>query len=289
MSSLPRGGSSCLALPCLTFSGVDAPAPALGGQERAGSGGPDLSQCTIDKCLDVGQDCCAPQALLEVAACADGYGACAHTPYGGGTNPDSMLGHSALLYKIDTKSTKSPAVAQKVTLVVYLRCLGPCPPVVHWPSTPQPCGGNPGRGWYMCCPPPADTDGPGACHFSNAGERGGTMSSFKQVTKVGEKTRRSPCFGPCLAPHPIMDLSSNIVSGMRTSQVYDSQAAMQVHMRSEQYGAGNPWGYDILGAIVFHQIPGDGAPGTPVRLATLVFRSMAFFLSVCRPFLTVRL
>ena len=119
----------------------------------------DMSQCTIDKCLDHGQDCCAPQSLREVAACSDGY-------------------------------------------------------VVHWIH--QPCAGIAGEGWYACCPPPAgSTHGPGACHFTDEGARGGTMSSFAQVSKV-----------------------------------YDSPESMRAHMRSERYGAGNLWGAALLGSRV---------------------------------------
>eukprot|EP01052_Picozoa_sp_SAG31_P035728 SAG31_NODE_4350_length_3324_cov_2.540155_1_plen_803_part_10 len=127
--------------------------------------------CSVDKCLDHGQDCCAPQAIHEVAHCSDGY-------------------------------------------------------QVKWIH--QSCAGMQGEGWYQCCPPEPGSQGPGACHFMDAEERGGMMSSFTQVTKI-----------------------------------YESSAAMNAHMRSEDYGAANLWGYDILAAIIFHKIPGDGSPGAP--------------------------
>lgn len=123
--------------------------------------------CTMSKCRDNGNDCCAPQAFREVARCADGY-------------------------------------------------------LPHWVA---PCAGMQGDGRYTCCPPPAGAGGPGACHFQD--DTSGTLSSFSDVTHV-----------------------------------YESRAAMEKHMKSPEYGANNPWGYDILGAISFSKIPGDGSPGT---------------------------
>eukprot|EP01048_Picozoa_sp_COSAG05_P007166 COSAG05_NODE_498_length_9248_cov_20.530003_7_plen_939_part_00 len=89
----------------------------------------------------------------------------------------------------------------------------------------RPCANMQGEGWYTCCPPEEGRRGPGYCHFE--AQQPGNISSFSDVTEV-----------------------------------YDSQADMQDFMRSSRYGEGNLWGYDILAAIVFHRIPGNGDPGT---------------------------